>query len=429
MSSMLWVGGRNRYTNALARGMVTAPVLSPAADANKPITNAYDGDPGNVFAWGSLVADSYASFDMNYSINGGIESALGAEWTDRSVGASNVAVRSTTTGPPNDYYQGAAGLKCTMVTTGGSNIAGRSQDYIVRSGETWVTTFARRGDGTRIARAQLRNMMTGNYWSGSVWQSAATDFDASVSSTTWAVFGPTGIVVEENPSGQPELCEMTLRLTLYVNGASAGSVFFDEVYCWPAVSLVGFFGHRNLSGLVSVQIKRDTAAITSAGTLDSTIAAFPQAFYAKLAAVRIERFWQLKVLGTPLAIVNLGELFFGQYRAASTMPVYPLDVGRTYPQARSTNRLLASPLTDRPLRTWAGQFTFGSAANVAEMRERIIGATRGGVDPLVLVPQDDDASLILYGRIPAEWMESQQFLSKWDGKLEIEEFPLFTLVA
>ncbi len=387
MGMILGVGDK---WNNLER-MTAALTLSAAADTNHPAANLFGRIPSNPLICGSVATDWTIDANQDMTTNGGFESALGAEWTDRSVGASNTAVRSTAGA---DHSVGAAGLLCTLTTTGGSNLAGRSQDLLyVRAGETIYVRFDRRGDGTRLARARLQNLITGKYWSGTVWQTAAVDFDTR-STNSFATFGPSAIVVESMPAGQPELALMPLRLTLYVDGSSAGNVAFDAVAVWPGWTLASFHGH-NLTPRVTVQIFRSTdgSSWTQQG---SDITSFPQAFYYKAPAIVADQWLRIKILGTPYAATVLGHAGFGQHLELARASGYPEDLSREDPQTRVGARSYLE--ADHPTRTYTLTFQAASAAEYAAIVDQVWGASRGGHHPLVVVPISTETAVI-YGRI------------------------------
>jgi len=330
-------------------------------------------------------------------------------WTDASVGASNACTKTTVAG---EFNSGAAAMKMTVATTGGSNLAGRYQDVTVRAGERVNFTCAIRGDSTRTARVKIQNRQTQSYLtSGGAWQAGATDY-ATRSTNTYSTSGPTSFTVESPTTYRPDLQTFTLRITCYVDGSSAGSGYVDDVYLWPSADTLACIGH-NFDPGVSFEVRRDTAAFAGAGTVEATLAgtALELTFWTAFGAMRDERYWKTTISGTPSAKPWMGELIIFQRLSLAKIFEPPDDRGFTWPASRMGDRSLL--MTDLPQRDWNVSFNH-EASQYVEARDSVLLRSANGHYPLVVIPSSSE-NAVIYGRLEPTWRSKRVLV---DGSVE-----------
>lgn len=423
MGLILVVG---KYANAVQR-MGTAPVFSPAADANFPGSMQGNAVPSKFSRFGSVAADGTATYDLNEVQNADFETASPPldKWTNCSVGASNTPSRTVAGG---EFVGGVAGLKLLSTTIAGGNLTGVYQDVYVKAG-TYIHVGANiRGDGTRSARLRAQLLETGQYLGASAWSSSPTDIATRATNTfLWVETTGAGVLVPAVPDRMPELDLLTLRVTAWLDAGSgaAGTAFVDGVSVHQSNNIFALIGHRYLTPRVSLDLRRSTDNFSGSDTLEANLTSFPQTFYKVLGALRHERYWRLKVVGTPQAAPVFGETLIAQSLTPAGGFEWQFEQVSVEPQVRGTIRSLL--LSDRPLRALKLKFNYASAAAFNEARDIIYGASRAGAFPLLVIPMSGEPDAI-YGRIQPQFGTKRYWDASWrDSEFSVMELPLPTL--
>lgn len=388
--------------NALER-IITAPTPSPTADTNFAVTALYDRIPSSAFRFGSLTADPTLTFDLNIVTNGDMVLNSGgnvSSWTEANTGTGDVTYDAT----------GGESAGAGMKFVSGTGTAVAYQDITARAGERLSWTVGLKGDGTRAVALRVFNRQTGKYWTGSAWSATPTDLATRTTATFATSTG--ALTVESAPAYRPDLQLMTLRVTLQVTTAS-GTCYADNCYVWPSVDIVSVHGH-NIDPVISLELRRDTAAFAGAGTLEATITTFPLEFYSALGTIRDDRYWRLKFVGTNSAAIYLGEVVLAQRLTLTRIFKPPEQIDYIDDQVRSGEVPIRSyRRMDHPRRVMDMEFSYDTAAAFLQARDELVLRSRNGHHPMVIVPVDTETSC-LYGKIEQVWSSSRVLLDGAD---------------
>jgi hypothetical protein len=105
------------------------------------------------------------------------------------------------------------------------------------------------------------------------------------------------------------------------------------------------------------------------------------------------------------------------------------------PQLRDetdAGEMRASLLTEGQRRRLELSFQYNTTASMQEARDTIVRLTRNGAYPCVIVPDDSNAEVVIFGKLSnpdQTWSVDQDFLAHWSGsRMVFEESPLFTVL-
>ena len=228
--------------NILERSNVA--ISSSDADALFPLTRLYNGRPSEASKFGSNGADRKVTIDANLVANGDMETSTLDGWTDADTGTGASTEELTL------FKNGAKAMK---LDGGASGVAERYRDITVRAGERKKLDVWIRGTGDTITcRVRLLNLQTGKYLDSSqAWQTAASDATTEAGST----------YLQKEIEFQIEsyaICQVdTMTLRIYVRNEDNGAAYCDDLYIYPAVNLVGIFGH-NLAPVLTPELRSST---------------------------------------------------------------------------------------------------------------------------------------------------------------------------
>ncbi len=397
---MLVVSGERM--NLLARGTVT----SSSADSDWPLTSLYNYRPASEFRFNAAAADDYVELDSNVVSNGGFETSTLSGWTDGSVGASNAISEEGSI-----VDGGAKAMKLTLTTSGSSNHTTGYQDIEARAGERWNFSAALRGDGTVSARLRIYIVEAGRWLSSDLttWASTAQDVD-TVSAASYATHTGTFTL----PSmATLQRATVTLRVSIVAAEASgSGAAYADDVYFWPSWDFVSVHGHNLAIPGITVQLRESTDAFSGSDDLVASPTVYRPTFHHHESTPCDYRYMRVKFVGTNHEAIRLGEIVVGQALESATYPDNGYTRGFVWPGNRMTtpgNVRWARALGDALQRTYLLRFAFRSSANMREFRDEIVARSKGGLLPMVVVPDSTlTESTAVFGWIDSGSWEVQQ---------------------
>jgi hypothetical protein len=421
MASIRIIGGQ--LFNAWARGVVTS---SPAANPLFPVLGLGDGDAGSPFRFGSLTQDPYIQVDTDYLGGvGDFEAWTGGApngWTEAHTGTGDVIQETSITANGSSALRLVPGTGTSVVLL----------DVEVPAGH-WVqfrSILYGGGAPAAVVKLQVENLSYGkNLSSAGTWGFGVVDV-ASRSVTGYNLSTVAFQVESLLAMGQE-----TVKLRIVIRNDVAGSTgYADLIELSQGIDFASVHGHnvdpRNVVTLISDDFPAFGTSVTRA-----TFTLARPSFYAVLGAVVYARYWRIKFTGinsTARGAIYLGEAVLGQQTALLRGSNFPIRTDWIMPQARSraaSRRQYVYNWGPDHLRTVTFPFSYRNLAQQQQARDEIIRRTAGGLHPLVIVPLDDDAETVIFGRIQVEWSSSQAFLNVREADLVIEEDPMPTFVG
>lgn len=402
MSSFRVIAGER--LNILSR-VAAANITVSSEDALYPKAGLYDGLP---VPWkaSAIAADRLVSVDLNMNAYHALESwtgAVPAGWT-KTVTGTGTAVETTTAG---ERRSGSA----AKIGGGASGTGKLSIDIVVRAGEYLELRGWMRGDATVAALARVYNPATGHYLqTDGTWLTAAADIASEIPAT----------YAEKSKQFRVETYSVirqhltTVRLELVVTGNGFG--YFDDWYLYPGVDFCGIFGH-NLDPVITPEFRGSTDNFSGSDVLLATLTMARPSFYGMLVARAYYRYVRFKMVGTNYSGANsIGELVIDQTttmsRGARHPGVHAWDIKYEDPQIRNSTRsgqVWAYEEVDQVPRLLRLPFFNVTAEESDEYRQEILERSRFGLHNIVVIPADDEATVIL-GRLDPSWDVQRVFL-------------------
>lgn len=387
--------------NLLARA-VAAPTATNE-NAQLPVSNIKDGDPGNAFRFNALAADLETTHDLNVVVNAAHtthSSGVPTGFTNVSTGTGTVAQETTLVRSGNaTRLNGGA----TPGTFGGAI----RQSVTARSGESFrVDYWARGASAAEAMRLRVFNPRTQKYYSvGTGWTATPTDYHSNQPGTTYTNYTAT-VPVEGFAIVTEDTCP--LELTWYT--LSNGNIYLDDSAGFAGWNCVAVFGHNlHLEPALVPLARRSDDGTTY--TTELTLTMRRGRFYAVTPskALVYRRFFRYRLSGTPAATKpQTGELVVGQVVTLSRAPRHPNSAGWTFreilPQVRNETvkgNELVYPETQDPREEAVIPFRHLTEAQIQELREELFLRTAHGKHPAVIIP-DDTKPRVLFGRIRNE---------------------------
>jgi hypothetical protein len=401
--------------NLLARGTVTC---NPAASAILPLARAYD-DLSDMFAWGSLAADSYIQLRNNPLVNPGAEVAFGTEWVDADTG-TGVATR----GAPGTGRGG--GAECAFSIHGGAAGVSRWYQRIeCPAGELGrIDGWIKPGAGAGLTGGlSFYCEETAQWYTGGAWGAAEGD---AVSVVNNAAFVRVAETLIQLPTMATALWS-TVHIRVGMRTASNAAVLVDDVAWIPAVNGVVIHGH-NFRPCLTPTLRYSDDAFGADDNVAATMTLARPSFYSYLAAPVYREYWRLKLAGTNTEIPRLTEAWFGYWSTLSASADDGWSISRmSAADSDSGDAWSRVRVREEQPRTLKMDFTRVSEAEWLEIIRDLDERTGGGCDSLVCVPEStSNEARCIYGKLdPVEMTLARQDPSVWKiAGLTISEMPV-----
>lgn len=442
MSALRFLTGDPAYYNLMRFG----PLTSSSANALFPLANLGDGDPGKMFRFGTAAGDQWLQVDADMLPTGKFDSWSGGApvgWTKTTTGTGAVTQDSV-------VRDGASGSSAKL-NNGASGTAKISALKTVRAGAKVMFDVRIRNDAATNPSAKLyiQNKTTGLWLKphpsgGSnpdIWQSLKVEWCSIVGTAGGFAYFGGGIASAGAGSGLFQIEDFlacggrdTVQLEFTCESVGgAGDVWFDTLNLYPGYDFVSVHGHNaegiwTTGGPLLVRARRsfDGAAFVT----DATLTPLLPSFYTILPETVYGRFFRLDYLGTPNAPVWFGEVVFGQLETALRSNNYGWSTKYIFDQLRFATQGHVQTFKHAQLERRALQLAFqlGALAEFQQMRDQWARRSFGGHYPMVVVPDDSDASMVIHGRVSEEWDVVKHFLATWESDIIVEEsgFPSVT---
>lgn len=428
---MAFLIATGRKFNLLERCAV-APTPTPAEDSRFAIAKASDGYPDQPFMFGSVAANADVLVDLNEVPNGDMETAFDVTSTLPTSTWAKVGNPTVTrvTGAGN-FNGGAAG--CRVVGTAGTDYIYFDAPFL--AGEAGRFTVASRR-GTNVgenANVYVQNLQNGNWLtSAGAWTSTKTAFMNSTS-TTFATVSANFTVESFLLCGSRHA--VTLRVILDGGGAAGSGPIYDDVYIWAAVGLASVHGHNLVavpSTTLTLQSGTTNNPATSRATWTGGSAGMLPSFYASFAPVPSDRWWRFRYTPGANALIEpiwYGELVLAQTTTLLKEPNTPISHRFVMPQLRGVAERIAYARSAGPTRILGCSFRYSSLATFQQARDEIYRRSLGGVYASVVIPNDADPEVCIYGRLMAEWAYDLTLVTYFTGSTLVwSEMPLPTFL-
>jgi hypothetical protein len=392
--------------NLLGRGAgyglsATGPECSAAMDASYPLANLYDGRPATPGRLAAASTGFYVRFPNNLVSNGDFEQSFLPGWT-----ASSATLTSET--GAGYFHKGAKSMKVVTSSAGG----GAYQDITVRAGEYLQLWAAIRSDGSNAARVTVRLLDTyQDLNSSGAWAAYGTFAMTRTTATMAAITPVTFQVPSFNTLGK---ATATVRILL-TGAANAQTCYFDEVLVVPGINFAGVFGHGSIGSGAGLTLATSGASYWHSASASDDFGAANNAAFARQAAhilkttMLYEPFPYVRVhpgaaygTYTSLAAPWIGELVVGQVADLARNPDYPVAIEYREPNVRMATAAGSQWVLPRgaaPTRKVTLSFAYASEAQYVDARDNLMGMSRAGAYPVVLIPTETDSGEAIFGRL------------------------------
>lgn len=401
-----------RYLNSITRvpspsTSVFAAPAPMAVDSLFPMSRLYDGFPSQPCRVSTATGGLEFQYDLQLIANGNFEAAFtgglpGSTGWAKTAGAT--LTRST-----NDVQEGSFSL---MVAGTTANYA--YYDWTVLPGE-WLKVVGQIHAGTagQTAKVQIQNLHTGKFLNtDGTWSAYAGTADDNLASTTAEAWTA---IDEEFQVESIEACagaiEVTLRIYFYAdtNGAT-GAPAYDAFALYPATDFVGVFGHNFRAHYdVDWQGSANGGQFVVATDKEQLVVR-PDAFYKVATSRYFDRTVALEVDGTfPQIDISgawIGELVVGQTITLSRRQDWGQEHVHVRPQLRSpaeTGDMRAYLLSSSGSQGIRLAFHWNDETSFEEFRDLVMARSANGAYPIIVIPDDADPDVIVYGRPGLTW--------------------------
>lgn len=198
---------------------------------------------------------------------------------------------------------------------------------------------------------------------------------------------------------------------------------------WPQWNSVTAVGHNVDAGMVA-KLRSSTDNFSGSNVEVATGTVGHPGFYIYTSTPQTSRYARLQFTGDNSDIPWYGEVIFAYLNAATPSPEIGYNIVYDEPEIRNQGRFGVThvyTVGEHPIRTI--KLTFGDEeAAHNEVRKEIVRRARGGAYPVLLVPADDEDTVI-FGRLTSKWSETRRFSSYWDSDLILVEDPVATPLA
>jgi hypothetical protein len=404
------------YMNSLVLA-AAEPIMDPAAVATFPVGNLRDNRSALPAIFSVAQLDSSIVFDLN-RVRGGSAEVAGddTEWTPFLSGTVALSAAHA--------VSGAASLELSPLS--GSMIA--IQDIRVRAGEQ-LHFMASAGYTVDSNHAQVfvRNRQTGNFLQDDGTWAPPTASDGSMSSAgtplvdgVAAGWSDVDLPFTVEPFSTCKHDVVTLRIFLYSEGVG----YFDDLALWPLNNWCSIHGH-NLSPFIVPKLQSSDDGTTWA--TEATMTIKPDSFYSALGSMLDHRYWNLLLEGYPYPspLTYLGEVVLGQSFDLLHNPAYGGSISWNDRQTRLETAMGESWVylhNARALRLLSMSFVFRNDAEYVQFRDAVFRGSRGGANPIVIAPIEEDSDQVILGKIQEAVTVTKPALRTAD--LEVIESPL-----
>lgn len=321
-------------------------------------------------------------------------------------------------GAPTGWNYNNATLTRDTTKTGGSYgmklVAGGTdahawKEVAVRAGEVMTVYASLYGTGSQEAQLQVANMVTGNYLNSSgTWQAGATTVGVN-SAASWVDESQEFTV--ETVAGV-SVMKLVIRL---VAAASTGTYYFDEVLLVPKWDFVGIFGADvgtadNISIVIDKQASYWHGGAQSE-LIDLTAEEFDMGNLYALESSSYSDPFPLVEFNNSVSYfgneLSVGEIFIGKSVTLPGLAYHP-KVEFLEDQIRLASRGATYVHRDaaRPRRRISMRFPLTSDADWQTLRDKLGLGSSWGAQPSVLILDDVETGMALYGRCAAQMMMS-----------------------
>jgi hypothetical protein len=230
---------------------------------------------------------------------------------------------------------------------------------------------------------------------------------------------------------------VALQLEVF-NDVAGTTTFVDDIADFPGIDCMSIHGH-NLTAVapassagLSVEFRSDTAAFAGAGTLRATATIDVPTFYALLVSVIYAQYWRVKIVGTPAAAAEIGELVIWQtvtptqgYEVGiAETDTYNSIAGTTGGGATLVHKTAKGKTRNRRFRYhYTGTSVATLETALAEARELFLDRPEGRTYPAVVIP-DTDRAEVIFGRFLASISGSRELPTYYAAvDVELQEEP------
>jgi hypothetical protein len=404
-----------------------ARFTSSGAHASFPLANLVDKQPDSPWIDSAVGAGRVITVNLNHVYDGqmeadnGVGGVTGWTFTPNGVGTGAAATRTTSFSPPE-------GTRCMDIFTGNTGGATKggvaTTTFQVLRGISGRFRARLQSNGTATIAIRFYDPGRGKYLtSGGTWTTTPTDF-LSTSSATWVSSGDVLATIEASPATRYDLDEATILVQVISSTTANINQQIDDVRFFPEWDTAVLAGH-NLD-VATCEFRTSTDDFAANDVLWNAPTIYKPGFYYSNTTKQSAPYFRVKFPGTNSAPIGVGELVLGQRLALTRKPGFPTvrireDLIRPLPWR-------SYALSDDPLREVVLPFDyFGTEWD--EARDKVWQRSRNGLHPMVVIPNDADPVVCIYGRIQGdlEYQHTTTAVRK-GASLVLQESPFWTLV-
>jgi hypothetical protein len=380
-------------------------------DTQFGVINIADNLPSKAARWSSNAGGEGFTFDARLMLNGDFETVFvgghpAAGWA--SNGAT--ATRETTAGL---FQTGAAALRVAGI----GNLA-EYYDIVCTPGDKLQFKAGGRkvSAGGSNAEVRVQNLATGSYLTaGGAWQAGVT----GIFSTAGTAYVNATVVAQVESFAACQTTDVVIRVQFMSGGVGTDNVY-DDAQVVPGIDSVSVIGagvsaSNSISNFGSVNSGLAPQTVIevrsgSDGTVFATVAATMSvrspSFYSVF-TIAYANFWKFLIttaqpipVGATSVAVFLGEVVFGQTLLLARGIDGAIDITLRDPQQDSPSRygeVRTAILTSGPKYDIGVKFKYPALTDFQEARDAVWRVSRNGAYPFVLIPDDQNPDLIVFG--------------------------------
>lgn len=404
--------------NACAAAVVT-PTVSPAEDALYPASNLITGHPWEIFRYGSAPTNPHIRFDMNQVGNGSFEEDANGEAPTGWVQAAGTPTVSSAQADPGDGGSVSLALDDSEIA---------HKDIELVAGNRYRIEVALRGNGSGTAAVRLIHLDSQRYKT----TASETSYSTSVtnlgtrSTASWADVVQ-NFVVPTQATGMSDRADV--RVQVLKTDAGGADVWVDNIRVFPDIDFASLHFLKHFGTNSAWNVVSSDNNWSSQTTEDQLPANGFRSFVKFVPSDSDPRqYWGFESTGTFFRVPSFGQFAMGEAVQLTRNPHRP-ELGELWPQSAREGLLqVPANLSEAPATSIPLSFRTTTAGR-DQLKERLVGGSRGGAEQAVIVPDDSKSAEVFLGRLAGEVTYREVATGVFEATVPFVETPFPILAA